>query len=164
VLPKVHRILADMPGVAGITSPVHRENLDELAAMRDHFAGRGAGLPHFSPLSNRCSREDVYRGLSLAPTSGTCNQFAASDLIVDWDGTVLVCCNDFLRQEPVGNLSTTPLPEILGGTKRRRLLDLLRTGRWDESATCRSCKFDSYSFFFALIVKRVGMVPILLRP
>ena len=156
VLPKVHRILADMPGVAGITSPTHRENLGELAAIRDHFTGHGVRLPHFSRLSNRCSREDMYRELSLAPAAGTCNQFAAADLIVDWDGTVLLCCNDFQRQEPIGNLSTTPLLEILGGEKRRRLFDILRTGRWDQSATCRSCKFDCHHKIPELVRDRLA--------
>jgi radical SAM protein with 4Fe4S-binding SPASM domain len=80
--------------------------------------------------------------MALGPKSGTCPEEIILDLIVDWDGTVLVCCNDFLRQEPIGDLTKTPLAEILRGAKRQRFFDVLRTGTWQEMATCRDCKFD----------------------
>jgi radical SAM protein with 4Fe4S-binding SPASM domain len=80
--------------------------------------------------------------MAFGPKSGTCPQEIIFDLIVDWDGTVLVCCNDFLRQEPIGNLREETLGEILRGPRRRRVLDVLRTGTWEELSTCRTCKFD----------------------
>lgn len=95
----------------------------------------------FTPISNRCSRDETFQELALGPVSGTCPEEIMLDLIVDWDGMVLACCNDFLRQEPIGNLTQSSLSEILNGTPRRRFFDMLRTGAWEEMETCRTCKF-----------------------
>ena len=56
---------------------------------------------------------------------------------------VLVCCNDFLRQEPIGDLSSETLADILRGPKRRRVFEALRAGAWEEIDTCRTCKFST---------------------
>lgn len=141
VLPKIYQIIDDMPALATIASPVHRDNVDELPRIKEHFSGRGVRNMIFTPISNRCSRDETFQELALGPVSGTCPEEIMLDLIVDWDGMVLACCNDFLRQEPIGNLTQSSLSEILNGTPRRRFFDMLRTGAWEEMETCRTCKF-----------------------
>jgi tetratricopeptide (TPR) repeat protein len=142
VLPKVNQIIEDMARLVHIASPVHRANVEDLAEMRAYFAERGVSKTIFTPISNRCSRDDEFQKLAFGAKSGSCPEGIIFDLIVDWDGTVLICCNDFLRQEPIGKLGEAPLAEILLGAKRQRVFDALRTGRWQELETCRNCKFD----------------------
>lgn len=143
VLPKIRQLIRDMPAVATIASPVHRDNIDELPSLREYFGTHGMQDMIFTCMSNRCSRDDVFQELAIGPTSGSCAEEIITDLIVDWDGLVLVCCNDFLRQEPIGSLSQDTLFDILRGPKRRRVLDALRTGAWEEIDTCRTCKFSA---------------------
>lgn len=142
VLPKVHQIVEDMAPIVSIAGPIHRENLEELTDITEYFSGLGVSETIFTPISNRCSRDEVFQALALNPKSGSCHEEIIFDLIVDWDGTVLVCCNDFLRREPIGNIAETPLIEILSGHKRRRVFEALRDGRWQELETCRTCKWD----------------------
>lgn len=141
VLPKIHQIIDDMPEIASIASPVHRDNVGEIAQIKEHFAERGVRNMIFTPVSNRCSRDEIFQELALTPGSGSCAEEVMLDLIVDWDGTVLACCNDFLRQEPIGNLTRSSLIEILTGAPRRRFFDALRSGAWEDIETCRTCKF-----------------------
>jgi predicted TPR repeat methyltransferase len=142
VLPKIDQIIEDMAPIVHIASPMHQMNIGELEKIRTYFAERGVQKTIFTPISNRCSRDEIFQKLALGPKSGTCPEEIIFDLIVDWDGTVLVCCNDFLRQEPIGKLTEISLADILSGPKRQRVFDVLRTGTWQEMETCRTCKFD----------------------
>lgn len=143
VLPKIRRMIEDMPAIATIVSPVHRDNVDELPLIKAYFNNRGVQDMIFTCMSNRCSRDDIFQELAIGPTSGSCAEEIIADLIVDWDGMVLVCCNDFLRQEPIGDLSSETLADILRGPKRRRVFEALRAGAWEEIDTCRTCKFST---------------------
>jgi radical SAM protein with 4Fe4S-binding SPASM domain len=143
VLPKIHQIITDMPEVATIASPVHRDNIHELPLIREYFANRGVRSTIFTGMSNRCSRDEIFQELAVAPSSGSCAAEIISDLIVDWDGLVLVCCNDFLRRQPIGNLKEETLLEILHCSKRRLAFDALRDGAWEDIDTCRTCKFSA---------------------
>lgn len=142
VLPKVNQIIEDMAPIVSIAAPMHRANIDDLDAIRAYFAERGVCNTIFTPISNRCSRDEVFRELAFGAKAGSCPEEIIFDLIVDWDGTVLVCCNDFLRQEPIGKLGENSLLDILRGARRQRFFDALRTGAWEELETCKNCKFD----------------------
>ena len=141
VLPRIHQIIEDMAPVVSIASPMHRENVDELEVIKTYFRDRGVSNTIFTRMSNRCSRDEMFQELAPGAISGTCPEDIIFDLIIDWDGTVLLCCNDFLRKEPIGNIAHTPLADILRGAKRQRAFDALRTGKWQELETCRTCKW-----------------------
>ena len=84
-----------------------------------------------------------YQELSLAPQYGDCREDIAADLIVDADGTVLSCCNDFARVHPIGDLARETVPQLLSNAARKDLYDNLKSRRLGAFETCRNCRIDS---------------------
>ncbi|ADP71683.1 Radical SAM domain protein [Rhodomicrobium vannielii ATCC 17100] len=143
VFPKIEQILRDFPGKVAISIPANRLNMHELSVMRERFLEWGAIYVSFDRLSNRCSRDrQVFDSLSLGAKRGRCNGSALDDLIVDCDGKVLVCCNDFERLEPVGDFTTESLLEIVRSARRRQMRFLLDSEKWDAISTCSHCFAD----------------------
>jgi tetratricopeptide (TPR) repeat protein len=144
VLPKVEAILRDFPGKVHVSVPVSRLNQAELPAIRAWFLERGAKGVAFNGLSSRCSRDrTTFDRLSLAPDPIRCRTDDVFDnLIVDCDGTVTICCMDFERREPVGNLARDSLIETLLSPARREVLALFAAGRHAERESCRLCYGD----------------------
>jgi len=68
--------------------------------------------------------------------------FRLADLIVDSDGTVVACCNDFEREMPVGNLKVNTLIELLTDPRRLEMMRMLEEGRHDQISTCARCRAD----------------------
>ena len=65
VLPKIRRMIEDMPAIATIVSPVHRDNVDELPLIKAYFNNRGVQDMIFT-----CMFEPV---LARRHISGACN-------------------------------------------------------------------------------------------
>jgi pyruvate-formate lyase-activating enzyme len=141
VLPKIERLAALAPGKVEIVSPMSQVNLKDYPVMRAYWAERGIG---FTPLtiSNRTTDQLDFYAYALAPRPGVCRQEVAHDLIVDWDGQVLSCCQDFTRGNAVGDLAAQSLKAVLADGCRRTLYDTLAEGRWSDFDSCRNCKFD----------------------
>ncbi|WP_439594895.1 SPASM domain-containing protein [Falsiroseomonas sp.] len=144
VLPKVEAILRDFPGKVYVSVPVSRLNLAELPAIRAWFMERGANGVAFDGLASRCSRDRTrFDRLSLGARPIRCRPEQVSDcLIVDCDGTVMICCMDFERREPVGNLARDSLIDTLLSPARREVLELFAAGRHAERESCRLCYGD----------------------
>ncbi|MBU8538242.1 radical SAM/SPASM domain-containing protein [Falsiroseomonas tokyonensis] len=144
VLPKIEAILRDFPGKVYVSVPVSRLNLAELPAIRAWFLERGANGVAFDGLASRCSRDrTTFDRISLGASPIRCRPEQVSDcLIVDCDGTVTICCMDFERREPVGNLARDSLIDTLLSPARREVLDLFAAGRHAERESCRLCYGD----------------------
>ena len=142
VAPKVEMILRDFGRKTVFGIPLHRLNVSERQTMTDYFLDRGAGSVHFTPISNRCSSNGLYEHLAFSPIHPECRSERLDDLIVDWDGLVLGCCNDFKRQEPIGDLRTMSLLEVLDGSARRAFASKLGAGEWASLKTCSTCRWD----------------------
>jgi radical SAM protein with 4Fe4S-binding SPASM domain len=56
-----------------------------------------------------------------------------------WDGTVVSCCWDFLKQTPLGNLKTDSLKEIWNSPPMQLLRDKHLGGRYREIGLCKNC-------------------------
>jgi hypothetical protein len=141
--PKYERLLEDFPGRVRVSVPVSRANLDELEEMRDWFSARGAKHVAFDPLSSRCAEDQtVFNGLAIAPVPIRCEPKVMTDLIVDSDGRVLSCCQDFTRIEPIGDLSKESFRETMLGMARAEFRRRLAGGRHAELATCSRCHSD----------------------
>lgn len=143
VFPKVADFIKRCGKPVHISCPVSTKNVGELAEIRDYWMERGAGAVVFSPLSSRCSDDLRYDELALAPKRGDCREDVAADLIVDADGTVLSCCNDFARVHPIGDLTRETVAGLLGNASRKHLYDELQARRFGDFETCRNCRFDS---------------------
>jgi radical SAM protein with 4Fe4S-binding SPASM domain len=143
VFPKYEAILRDFPGKVRVSVPVSRANREELEGMRDWFLARGAREVIFDPLASRCVEDrTIYDQLSLAPARIRCGVSVTRDLIVDCDGTVVVCCNDFAREEPIGNLSDESFGEVMTNIARREFTRKMAEGRHDDIPLCSRCFGD----------------------
>lgn len=143
VLPKIEQILADFPGKVDISIPTSRLNKDELPALKEYFLARGALNVRSDPLSARCGQDHtLFNELALKSEPGSCRADVLDDLIVDCDGRVLICCNDFGREEPVGELAADSLAAVLAGARRRQIAKTLDAGAWREMKTCSKCAYS----------------------
>jgi len=143
VLPKCDAILRSFRGKVAISVPVSRLNLDELDSIREYFQARGAVKVGFDPLSSRCSENQrLFRSLALDPQPIRCGPQVLDDLIVDCDGAVLVCCQDFARREVIGNLAESSLEEILHNLPRAKARARFARGQHLEMKTCTLCYAD----------------------
>jgi tetratricopeptide (TPR) repeat protein len=143
VFPKFEEILKTFPGKVLVSVPVTRKNLPELPSIRQWFTERGAKEVAFDPLSSRCSDDrTVFDSLALDPHPIRCPPEIMDDLIVDCDGQILICCQDFQRTEGIGSLQTESLADVLIGLHRANTRKLLAEGRHEELATCSRCYAD----------------------
>jgi hypothetical protein len=144
VFSKYERLLDDFPGRVRVSVPVSRMNLSELDAMRDWFLARGANSVVFDPLSSRCNEDRaLFDTLALAPAPVRCGPHATKDLIVDSDGRVLACCQDFQRIEPIGDFSRESFRETMLSVARAQFQLALAESRHGEMATCSRCYGDT---------------------
>jgi radical SAM protein with 4Fe4S-binding SPASM domain len=143
VFPKYEAILRDFPGKVRVSVPVSRANLDELDTIREWFLQRGAREVSFDPLASRCMEDlTLFNALSLAPARIRCSAAVTNDLIVDCDGAVVPCCNDFAREKPIGNLSIESFRETMTNLERRQFARVMETGRHDDIPLCTRCFGD----------------------
>lgn len=143
VMPKIEAILRDFPGKVHVSIPVSRMNQDEIPEMERWFRERGAACVQTDPLSSRCSQDrSLFDSLAFDPRPIRCGPEIVEDLIVDCDGLVTICCNDFQRKEPIGDLSKQSLIETLLSPERRLMREQFATGRHEERSTCRICYGD----------------------
>jgi hypothetical protein len=143
VMPKFEQMLEDFGRKIRISVPVTRRNRDELAEMRQWFMERGACDVIFMPLAGRCVDDtDVFRRLALDPRRIRCGSDLLDYLVVDSDGMVLGCCQDFQRLEPVGDIARDGLMGTLTSLQRKRFGESLDGGRHDDLVTCSKCYGD----------------------
>jgi hypothetical protein len=146
VFVKYERLLGDFPGKIRVSVPVSRRNLPELEGVREWFLSRGAASVVFDPLSSRCAEDrTLFDSLAIAPGPIRCGPEAMTDLIVDSDGRVLACCQDFTRAEPIGDLSRESFRRTMLSVARADFRRRLAEGRHGEMATCSRCYADTRS-------------------
>lgn len=143
VFPKYERILQDFPGKVHVSVPVSRANLGELEAVRDWFIEHGARSVSFDAMSNRCAEDSsAFDRLALAPVRIRCAASVTRDLIIDCDGIALPCCNDFAREQPIGNLAIETFRETLTNLARHDFAKRMDRNEHDDIALCSRCLGD----------------------
>jgi len=143
VFPKYERILKGFPGKVRVSVPVSRLNLHELDAIRAWFMEKGAKEVSFDPMSSRCMQDrTVFDQLSLSPYPIRCDARLARDLIVDCDGVVLPCCNDFAREQAIGNLAFETFRETMTSLTRRQFAEKMTRNEHDSIPLCTRCFGD----------------------
>jgi radical SAM protein with 4Fe4S-binding SPASM domain len=144
VLPKYEQLLKAFRGMVHVSMPASHRNLGELTEMRKWFEERG-GHVMVVPLSSRCAEDrSLFEALALAPTQMRCTARVLEDLIIDSDGVVLGCCQDFRRIETLGKAGGNSIREILEGQRRMEHARLLDEGRHQESDACKNCFTDTF--------------------
>jgi len=67
--------------------------------------------------------------------------YVAGSLSVSSNGDVLICCNDFLKENVLGNYLATSLYEIAIGPRRRFIEKLIRNDLHELPSRCRQRKY-----------------------
>jgi radical SAM protein with 4Fe4S-binding SPASM domain len=142
VFPKIEELAAIARGKISMCVPISRKNLPELGLLREYWASRGISQVFALPFSNRTTFDLSFYDYSLAPVPGCCRQEVAFELVVDWDGAVLTCCQDFGKGNAIGNLVKEGLRETLDNVARRDVFEGLGAGEWSRFRSCRDCVFD----------------------
>ena len=142
VLPKCLALVEDFAGKLFVSVPISRANYLEKDAIESFFLDRGAGHVQFAPLMNRSSNNPMFAELAFSPLAMTCRSSLLADVIVDWEGDVFACCQDFAKEMKVGDLSQQSLREMLASVERKKLGEMLDAGRWSELPTCSKCQYD----------------------
>lgn len=126
-----------------VSVPVSRINHPELEDIAVWFEQRGAAMVHFDPLASRCAEDTtVFDALSLNPQPIACGPQVLDSLIIDSDGTVLSCCQDFQRLNPLGDMLADSLDRALSDERRLATREQLAQGRHAEIVTCGRCRGD----------------------
>lgn len=143
VFPKYTEIIACFPDRVDVSVPISRLNQRELPSIRQWFMERGARSVNFDPLSSRCAEDrTLFDSLALNPSLIRCPSSVLDDLIIDADGKVLICCQDFERRESIGDLNEQSLFDILIGPRREEVSRIFDAGRHEKLATCSRCYAD----------------------
>jgi MoaA/NifB/PqqE/SkfB family radical SAM enzyme len=143
VFPKFQSILDAFPDRVNVSVPVNRRNAGELSLIRDWFMTRGARSVTFDPLVSRCVEDrTLFNSLAIRPGIVQCGPDVLEDFIVDSDGTVLLCCQDFERVEIIGDLKQETVLEALTSARRMAVNDLLAKGEHACMNTCSKCFGD----------------------
>lgn len=142
VLPKLEQVLRTFP-VVQVSIPASRANFPHLHSTAEWFRERGAVDIHFDPLASRCAEDtEVFDRLAFQPQPIACKPDALKSLIIDCDGKVLACCQDFQRLHPIGDLQLQELREALADHRRTDLQEIFAEGRHAEVETCSRCRGD----------------------
>ena len=115
-----------------------------LAAIEKRYDLQYAGRKNsFTPLKNMyvtfANEFDWPSDSGSREDSGTCLG-GLSQIAVLADGTVVPCCLDYEGKIPLGNIFTSPLPEILSSERYLSLTEGFRRHQLREDL-CRKCTF-----------------------
>ena len=92
--------------------------------------------------SKRNTTRFSTHSVPLNPKPIACGPDIMDDLIVDCDGKVLSCCQDFQRRVVIGDMETQSFEEVLTGVQRDGMRKLLADKRHGELETCSRCFAD----------------------
>jgi hypothetical protein len=143
VMPKVEQLIEDFGEDLYVSVPVSRANQDELPAILSYFYERNILKVGLDGLSSRCASDrTVFDSLALGPVPIRCSPNVVNDLLVDSDGLVMICCQDFERVDSIGDLSKETLASVLTNMARRTVHEQFANGRHEELQTCSRCFGD----------------------
>lgn len=143
VVPKVEQLIEDFGEELYVSVPVSRANQNELPDILRYFYDRNILKVGLDGLSSRCASDrSVFDSLALGPVPIRCSPNVVNDLIVDSDGLVMICCQDFERVDSIGDLSKEALAGVLTNMARRKVHEQFANGRHEELQTCSRCFGD----------------------
>lgn len=140
VFPKIENFIELCGKPVTISCPVSKRNVHEIPRLTSYWLERGAAQVNPVLINSRCTDRLGFADLAIAASPGRCRGDVVSNLIVDADGSVLGCCEDFQRRNVIGDLKQETLLEALGNERRKALYDDLQGGRWAELPSCAQCQ------------------------
>jgi radical SAM protein with 4Fe4S-binding SPASM domain len=126
-----------------IATPISKYNHIERSVYNHYWLEAGADAVFFENLCNRAGSLTTFEQ-SIVPDSDIVTTQCLGDttqhLIIDWDGTVLLCCQDFQRQVKIGHFPTQSITELLVAERRLQLKHQLDHQQHHTIVTCAACR------------------------
>lgn len=108
-------------------------------------------------LNNRSGAVENISKIKTFPLQKKCN-FPFYKMFIDWNGDVLICCNDWLRKKIIMNVMNSSIDDIWLSKEFNDIRKKLSVGNREDSP-CSSCDVDgeisgekSFSFFISNIL------------
>ena len=127
-----------------ISLPLHKINYEKKEEMKLFWLDLGVKNVDFYGFSNRCGSLKSFHEMSIPQFihHGWCHGEVLADLIIDWDGSVLLCCQDFRHDSRMANLKDIPIKKVMLSKQRKKMHNLLESERWDEISVCHKCQWQ----------------------
>lgn len=117
----------------------HHRKLQRLLIVVDDLAAR-AGESVQRKIHNHAGGNPTAPTVA-APLAKTCTK-PFRELTIEWDGTVNLCCEDWLRRYVLGNVHQQTIPQMWGGPEIEAARAMLQNKRRDF-AGCAVCDADA---------------------
>ncbi len=134
---------------AGVNSFVITEHRpiplkEEIVARHRQVGNRGVQLKFLpkkinEPIFNRCGIIELER---VTDEKRTCED-PSCFIPIDWQGNVLLCCNDYFSEFQLGNIRNEKIQAIWNKPYNKKIRDTLKTDT-SKSALCRRCKIGIF--------------------
>lgn len=69
------------------------------------------------------------------------------DLVIDWDGSVPLCCEDINAEIVLGNVKKRSIKEIWNANPLQKIREKHKANKFEEISLCRMCKYASVWWF-----------------
>lgn len=109
---------------------------DEFRALVRRVTNYMPRYPH-----SWVGKTDVGVARKPAPPTGLC-AFVLMQIVVLYDGSVTLCCNDLNAEGVIGTLATESLYDLFRGPRRAEAIAKMRAGRRADLALCGTCEMD----------------------
>lgn len=86
-------------------------------------------------------KSDVHVAKKPVQPTGLC-AFVLFQIVVLYDGSVTLCCNDLNAEGVIGSVHETSLYEVFRGEKRAEAIAKMRANRRGELGLCGTCEMD----------------------
>ena len=127
-----------------VSCVVGADTIPEGNRFRRYWREQGYAV-RLIPYSTRAGRQAGARLIQRVEADyGYCT-YPAETLTVRWDGTILLCCQDWAHDQTFGSLSTATIEAVWNSDAMRSLRRSAREGRLRERASCKSCDYPMRS-------------------
>jgi len=65
-----------------------------------------------------------------------------TEMVINWDGIVPLCCNDYDARAVLGNLNENSIKEIWNNEKITNIRSYHRSKKFDKISICKSCEYN----------------------
>ena len=125
----------------GIQSIAYNWPKGEAGHIRSHFRRKGIKVRMALP-NNRAGLVPQMRGHHNGILSGCTAKRPLGEMVICFNGDVVLCCNDMGRQEIVGNVKKDTIQDVWNGEAMLDRIDQIYYGKPSpEKFLCRKCEF-----------------------
>ncbi len=125
----------------GLVAVLMDENYNELKDYYKFWKKKVDGI-NLINMENRSDSFDKKSKKSLSYQKDMIREpcfLLWSHLVVDWDGEVVLCCNDYAHEVVVGNLNKESIRDVWFGGKMKAIREIHKRGEFFKIPFCDKC-------------------------